>query len=76
MLAVILAAVASLVLGGQTASFRAPVNAVTTIAASVDRDWFKLHTAQEPMRAGLSRAHRANPIVASHPLVKSMASVY
>jgi len=74
MLAVILAAVACFAVGTRTASFRAPVYGVTSFVADVDRDEFKIKSIQRPMRAGASRAHRANPIVASNEIFKIWCS--
>ena len=65
MLGFILAAVACFAVGTQTASFRAPVHRVTSFVADVDRAAFHVQGIQEPMRAGTSRAHRANPVAAS-----------
>lgn len=65
MLAVIIAGVAFLVVGIQSVSFRAPVYAMTSIGADLDQDAFKSHGTQDPLKPGVSRAHRANPIVAS-----------
>lgn len=65
MLAVVIAGVAFLAVGIQSVSFHAPVYAMTSIVADLDQDAFKSHGTQDPLKAGVSRAHRANPIVAS-----------